>query len=141
MYSLLWRVPSGLDPLRERFEQHIKKAGLASVEKTVGAGEEAAVDPKAYVDSLLAVHNKNSELVNKAFKGDQGFIASLDKACREFVNRNKACPSANKSPELLAKFADAVLRKSNKASEDADMDQSLLDTVRLVPSHIVASTR
>ncbi|GAA6013402.1 hypothetical protein JCM10207_008831 [Rhodosporidiobolus poonsookiae] len=142
MYLLLSRIPSGLDPLRERFEQHVKKAGLDSVERAVGAAAsaegagakekedaQAAVEPKAYVESLLAVHRKNNELVGKAFRGDQGFVASLDRACREFVNRNKACSSPNKSPELLAKFADSLLRKSNKASEDADIEQALTDTM------------
>ncbi|GAA6043698.1 hypothetical protein JCM8097_007485 [Rhodosporidiobolus ruineniae] len=142
MYLLLSRIPSGLDPLRTRFEAHVKKAGLGSVERTVGgaasaegAGEkekedaQAAVEPKAYVDSLLAVYRKNNELVAKAFRGDQGFVASLDRACREFVNRNKACSSPNKSPELLAKYADSLLRKSNKASEDADVEKALTDTM------------
>lgn len=99
MYLLLSRIPNGLDPLRERFEQHVKKAGLDSVERAVGAAaaapaegdakgaaaaekRESAVEPKAYVDSLLAVHKKNSELVGKAFRGDQGFVASLDRVRR-----------------------------------------------------------
>ncbi|BGP43648.1 ubiquitin ligase (cullin) of SCF [Rhodotorula kratochvilovae] len=159
MYFLLSRIPSGLDPLRERFEAHVKKAGLDSVERAVGAassssaagtpapgegdrdvkpaaaaakdaaGKDAGVEPKAYVDSLLAVHRKNNELVAKAFRGDQGFVASLDRACREYVNRNKACASPNKSPELLARYADSLLRKSNKASEDADVEQALTDTM------------
>ncbi|GAA5868774.1 hypothetical protein JCM8547_005374 [Rhodosporidiobolus lusitaniae] len=142
MYLLLSRIPSGLDPLRERFEAHVKKAGLDSVERAVGAAAsaegagakekeeaQAAVEPRAYVESLLAVHRKNNELVGKAFRGDQGFVASLDRACREFVNRNKACASPNKSPELLAKFADSLLRKSNKASEDADVEKALTDTM------------
>lgn len=51
-------------------------------------------------------------------------------ACREFVNRNAACTAANKSPELLAKYADGLLKKSNKASEEADLEQALADTVR-----------
>ncbi|GAA5845367.1 hypothetical protein JCM9279_004858 [Rhodotorula babjevae] len=163
MYLLLSRIPSGLDPLRERFEMHVKKAGLDSVERAVGAaaaggasasangtpapggGEDVkptkeakdkadaaaagGVEPKAYVDSLLAVHRRNNELVSKAFRGDQGFVASLDRACREYVNRNKACASPNKSPELLARYADSLLRKSNKASEDADVEQALVDTM------------
>ncbi|KAL8277545.1 hypothetical protein RQP46_009977 [Phenoliferia psychrophenolica] len=129
MYLLLSRIPNGLDPLRERFELHVKKAGLESVEKTAGAEE--STDPKAYVDSLLSVHKKNAALVDKAFRGDSGFVASLDKACREFVNRNKACPSASRSPELLAKYADGLLRKSNKTSEEADLEQALADTMRV----------
>ncbi|GAA6059887.1 hypothetical protein JCM10212_005270 [Sporobolomyces blumeae] len=138
MYCLLSRIPSGLDPLRERFEQHVKKAGLESIERAVGsasaaegAKEDAQVEPKAYVDSLLAVHKKNGELVTKAFRGDQGFVASLDRACREFVNRNKACSSPNKSPELLAKYTDSLLKKNNKQTEDADMEQALTDTMTI----------
>lgn len=38
MYLLLSRIPNGLDPLRERFETHVKKAGTGSVEKTTGEG-------------------------------------------------------------------------------------------------------
>ncbi|SCZ98135.1 BZ3500_MvSof-1268-A1-R1_Chr3-3g06598 [Microbotryum saponariae] len=128
MYLLLSRIPNGLDPLRERFEQHVKKAGLASVEKVVGESAEG-VEPKAYVEALLSVHSNNAELVQKAFKGDQGFVGSLDRACREFVNRNKACLNANKSPELLAKHADGLLKKSNKASEDDDLEKSLTETM------------
>ncbi|KAK4051653.1 ubiquitin ligase (cullin) of SCF [Microbotryomycetes sp. JL201] len=130
MYLLLSRIPSGLDPLRENFEQHVKKSGLDSVEKAVGEAVDA-VEPKAYVDALLHIHKKNAELVAKAFRGDVGFVASLDKACREYVNRNKACPPSmpNRSPELLARYADALLKKSNKASEDADIEQALADTM------------
>lgn len=102
MYLLLSRIQNGLDPLRERFEAHVKKAGLESVEKTAGASADGAVsaqpylggspltarfrfqDPKAYVDSLLSVHKKNAELVTKAFRGDSGFVASLDKVCLVF---------------------------------------------------------
>lgn len=58
-------------------------------------------------------------------------MASNAQACREYVNRNAACPTANKSPELVARFADGLLRKSNKASEEADVEQALTDTVRL----------
>jgi cullin 1 len=33
MYSLLARIPDGLNPLRSRFELHVKKAGLSAIEK------------------------------------------------------------------------------------------------------------
>ncbi|KAM0751648.1 Cullin-domain-containing protein [Meredithblackwellia eburnea MCA 4105] len=130
MYLLLSRINNGLDPLRERFEQHVKKAGLDSVEKAVGDSAEGP-EPKTYVDSLLSVHKKNAELVTKAFRGDSGFVASLDKACREFVNRNKACPTASKSPELVARYADGLLRKSNKAGEEVDLELALVDTMKV----------
>ncbi|KAI5117366.1 hypothetical protein M0805_002479 [Coniferiporia weirii] len=129
MYALLSRIPEGLEPLRKKFEEHVKKAGLSAVEKLVSGGDGAAdenIDQKAYVDALLGVHTKNSETVNRSFRGEAGFVASLDKACREFVNRNAATgTSSSKSPELLAKHADALLRKSNKVAEEGDLEGAL----------------
>ncbi|KAG6918745.1 hypothetical protein DXG01_011936 [Tephrocybe rancida] len=129
MYALLSRIPDGLEPLRKRFEEHVKNAGLAAVSRLVGeaeAGSLESLDPKAYVDALLEVHKKNSETVQRSFRGEAGFVASLDKACREFVNRNAATgPSNTKSPELLARHADLLLRKNNKVAEEGDLEGAL----------------
>lgn len=128
MYALLSRIPEGLEPLRKRFEGHVKQAGLSSISKLVGEGETNAenVDPKAYVDALLEVHRKNSDTVQRSFKSEAGFAASLDKACREFVNRNAATgASSTKSPELIAKHADMLLRKNNKMAEEDDLEGAL----------------
>ena len=128
MYSLLSRIPDGLDPLRKKFESHVKQAGSTAISKLVGEGG-ATVDtlePKAYVDALLDVHQKNSEIVNRSFKSEAGFAASLDKACRDFVNRNAATGSSStKSPELIAKHADLLLRKNNKMAEENDLEGAL----------------
>lgn len=127
MYALLSRIPEGLEPLRKKFEEHVKAAGLAAVSKLVGTdGAAVDLDPKAYVDALLAVHQKNSETVVRSFRGEAGFAASLDKACRAFVNRNAATGSSNaKSPELIAKHADLLLRKNNKMAEEGDLEGAL----------------
>ena len=92
MYVLLSRIPGGLEPLRRIFEEHMKKVGQIAVSKLVGERTESAdgLVPKAYVDSLFDVHVKNSERVSRCFKGDAGFVISLDQACREFMNRNAA---------------------------------------------------
>ncbi|KAF5388288.1 hypothetical protein D9615_000826 [Tricholomella constricta] len=128
MYALLARIPEGLEPLRKRFEIHVKKAGLTAVSKLVEAGDGGAdsIDAKAYVDALLEAHRKNSEIVARSFKGEAGFAASLDKACREFVNRNAATGSSStKSSELIAKHADMLLRKNNKMAEEGDLEAAL----------------
>jgi len=128
MYSLLSRIPEGLEPLRKKFETHVKKAGIGAVSKLV---EETGnnvdfLDPKAYVDALLEVHYKNTETINRSFRGEAGFLASLDKACREFVNKNPATgTSSSKSPELLAKHTDLLLRKNNKLAEEMDLEDAL----------------
>ncbi|KAJ7033020.1 Cullin, partial [Mycena alexandri] len=139
MYALLARIPEGLEPLRRKFEAHVKTAWLAAVEGVAGGAGAAAdadaeetatkggeLDPKAYVDALLAVHEKNAATVARSFKGEAGFAAALDKACREFVNRNAATgTSAAKSLELLAKHADMLLRKSNKMAGEGDLEGAL----------------
>ena len=133
MYSLLSRSPEGLEPLRRKFEEHAKKIGLAAVSILVGTDPTAieALEPKIYVDTLIEVCTKLSETVNRCFKGDVGFVASLDRACRAFVNRNAATgTSSRKSPELLAKHADALLRKNNKLSEEDDLEGALNRVVR-----------
>jgi cullin 1 len=140
MYALLSRIPEGLEPLRKKFEEHVKKAGLAAVAKLLGEGSEGvdSLDPKAYVDALLEVHRKNSDTVTRSFRGEAGFVASLDKACREFVNRNAATGSSTtKSPELLAKHADMLLRKNNKMAEEEDLEGALN---RVVSTSIVGRT-
>ncbi|KAJ3077130.1 hypothetical protein HK102_005291 [Quaeritorhiza haematococci] len=153
MYGLLSRVPDGLEKLRMIFETHVRRQGLSAIEKVAEAaassnsadkgddeeeekpaakkkgkaGEKSdAVDPKVYVDALLSVHKKYSDLVNVAFRGEAGFVASLDKACREFVNRNRVCKAgSSKSPELLARFCDALLRKSSKVAEEGEVEDVL----------------
>lgn len=140
MYALLSRIQEGLEPLRKKFEEHVKKAGLTAVSKLVGEGSDGVdgLDPKAYVDALLEVHRKNSETVTRSFRGEAGFVASLDKACREFVNRNAATgTSTTKSPELLAKHADMLLRKNNKMAEEEDLEGALnrvVNTLRFLSS-------
>ncbi|KAG8788187.1 hypothetical protein FRC15_005626 [Serendipita sp. 397] len=134
MYALLARIPEGLEPLRKKFEDHVKRAGQAAIAKLVGEGGANAdsLEPKVYVDALLEVYRKNQHTVQRSFKNEMGFVAALDKACRDFVNRNAATgTSTTKSPELLAKHADALLRKSNKLAEEVELEEALNQTMVL----------
>lgn len=124
MYSLLSRIPDGLEPLRTRFEAHVRKAGLAAVAKV--AADADKLEPKVYVDALLEIHTQYQGLVERAFNKEPDFTRSLDNACKEFVNRNEVCKSgSNKSPELLAKYTDVLLRKSSTGVEEAELENTL----------------
>lgn len=125
MYNLLARIPDGLDPLRNRFETHVRKAGLSAVQK-VQSSEGDKLEPKVYVDALLECHTQYSGLVGRAFNDEPEFTRSLDNACKEFVNRNEVCKSgSSKSPELLAKYTDVLLRKSSTSIEEAELERTL----------------
>ena len=93
--------------------------------------KKSEIDPKTYADSLLQVYTKFNTICTNIFQAEAGFSASLDKACREFVNRNPMCPDgSSKSSELLAKHSDSLLRKSSKNNEDSEMETLLNGIVR-----------
>jgi len=135
MYNLLSRIQNGLEPLKANFEKHVHKVGMSSIEEVA---KTAISDPKQYVDELLKVYKKFNSLVVGPFRSDSGFVAALDKACRRFINDNMVCKlarSASKSPELLTKFTDLILKKSNHNQEEQEMD-NLLNDVMVVFKYI-----
>jgi len=125
MFSLVSRIQDGLPELRIRLEEHISLQGMSAIER---GGEVAHTDPKVYVTTILDVHRKYNAMVMSAFNNDAGFVAALDKACGKFINANavtKAANSSSKSPELLAKYCDLLLKKSAKNPEEAELEDTL----------------
>ena len=126
-YTLLSRIANGLEPLRNIFEDHVKKSGLNAISKLID-GSEGTVNgpnPKAYVRVFLDTHSKNLETVMRRFGGDAEFVTSFDKAFGEIFNQNAATSgSTTKAAELLARYIDILLSKNNK--EDCE---SILDRV------------
>ena len=138
MFSLVSRTQDGLSELRIRLEEHIFLQGMSAIE---GAGDVAHPDPKVYVTKILDVYRKYNAMVMSAFNNDAGFVASLHKACSKFINDNavtKAAKAAwSKSPELLAKYCDLLLKKSAKNPEEAELE----DTLNQVVSFVLYSNR
>lgn len=152
MFALLSRVPDTLGPLRETFENHVKEEGHLATRKIAEslcistepgeARERSAstisieerkieLDPKVYSDALLQVYSKFNVICKNTFNSDGGFATSLDKACREFVNRNALCiEGSSKSSELMARYCDSLLRKTNKMNEDSEMEILLKGVVQ-----------
>ncbi|XP_028817606.1 cullin-1b isoform X1 [Denticeps clupeoides] len=125
MYNLVSRISDGLGELKTLLETHIHNQGLAAVEK---CGDSALNDPKIYVQTILDVHRKYNALVMSAFNNDAGFVAALDKACGKFINNNaitKMAQTSSKSPELLARYCDSLLKKSSKNPEEAELEDTL----------------
>jgi cullin 1 len=136
MYSLLSRIPQELTPLQSILQTHVQHVGETSVQEVANA---ALNDPKLYVETLLKVFKKYNAMVVNAFKNDPNFVSSLDKACRKFVNDNSVCKtsanSSSKSPELLARYTDLLLKKSAKTPEEQEME-GLLNDVMVIFKYI-----
>lgn len=124
MFRLLERVPEGVQPMLNELENHITQAGLADM---VAAADIITVDSEKYVERLLDLFRKFSQLVHDAFLDDPRFLTARDKAFKAVVNditvfklelnigRNtsgKAVAPESKCPELLANYCDMLLRRT-----------------------------
>uniref|UniRef100_A0A671R6G8 Cullin-5 n=1 Tax=Sinocyclocheilus anshuiensis TaxID=1608454 RepID=A0A671R6G8_9TELE len=124
MFSLMDKVPSGIEPMLKDLEDHIMSAGLADM---VASAETITTDSEKYVEQLLTLFNRFSKLVKEAFKDDPRFLTARDKAYKAVVNDTtifklelplkqkgvglKTQPES-KCPELLANYCDMLLRKT-----------------------------
>ncbi|XP_034095306.1 cullin-5-like isoform X1 [Gymnodraco acuticeps] len=124
MFSLMDKVPSGIEPMLKDLEDHICNAGLADM---VAAAETITTDSEKYVEQLLTLFNRFSKLVKEAFQDDPRFLTARDKAYKAVVNDAtifklelptkqkgvgmKTQPES-KCPELLANYCDMLLRKT-----------------------------
>jgi len=89
-------------------------------------GNDAIADPKLYVQTILDVHKIYHALAQDSFKNDAGFVKALDQACRKFINSNeitKITKSPSKSPELLAKYCDSLLKKSTNNRDENELNE------------------
>ncbi|KAK0436828.1 Cullin [Desarmillaria tabescens] len=121
----LSRIHKELDLSRKKLEERVKHAGLDAVSALVGENG-GTPDLQGYVDALLEVRTRYLAFVAQNLKGDPACMASIDKACRDFVNKNATTgTSTNVSPELLVKYADLVLRKNNKLVKEQDVEVAL----------------
>ena len=130
MYQLVSRIPEGLGEMKQRLEIHISSKGIFAIQLL---GANAHNDPKQYVTTILGVHAKYKNLVEEAFGSEPGFVASLDKACGKFINKNAVTDapqtSSTKSPELLAKYCDILLKKNAKNPEEGELEETLNQVV------------
>ncbi|KAF8568617.1 hypothetical protein P879_04622 [Paragonimus westermani] len=125
MYRLVGHFPNGMRTLVSMVEDHVAEKGSEALRQVA---QSALNDPKLFIDTILRVHRKNYNLVLSAFACDPAFARALDKGCERFINRNavtELAGSARKSPELLAKYADFLLKKSPKDMQIDDLEETL----------------
>ncbi|KAL4222998.1 Cullin-2 [Mactra antiquata] len=120
MYTLLKPINGGLGVLVKEVEEHIKSFGMEAVRNLKGVDV-----PAQFVESMLEVHSKYTELIKKVFGTDQQFVGALDKACATAINYKSNPKTPCRSPELLAKYCDNLLKKSSKGSSESEIDDLL----------------
>ncbi|KAH3674233.1 hypothetical protein WICMUC_003475 [Wickerhamomyces mucosus] len=141
MFSLFNRIPSTLDPLAATFSEYIKIQGNKAIEnlKNDYSNElnkngitptsiliTKQIDPKQYIRSLIQVYKTFQDIVATAFQNNPIFVKALDSACRDYINENSiAKPNGSRqnsrTPDLLAKYSDTLLKRSKDADSTTDM--------------------
>ncbi|CAL1289547.1 unnamed protein product [Larinioides sclopetarius] len=129
LYLLLKSIPSAAEALIQELQQHITKNGLEAVNAL--RGDNVSIIPQAFVESLLAVHDKFSSLIKTVFSGDQQFVGALDKACAAVINHKGNPKLMCRSPELLAKYCDSLLKKNAKTCSENEVENKLTQSITI----------
>uniref|UniRef100_A0A6B0VG44 Putative cullin n=1 Tax=Ixodes ricinus TaxID=34613 RepID=A0A6B0VG44_IXORI len=87
------------------------------------------VSPQHFVEAVLQVHSTYQNLVKEVFQGDQQFVGALDKACATIINNRGNTKQPCRSPELLAKYCDALLKKSAKGISESEVEDRLTQSI------------
>ncbi|ALC46200.1 Cul-5 [Drosophila busckii] len=146
MFRLLDRVVDGegVEAMMGDLQRHIKSAGLADMQS---ASEIITQDSEKYVERLLELFNKFSDLVHNAFNDDPRFLTARDIAFKMVVNDTsvfkmelptsianrgvKYTAPESKCPELLANYCDMLLRRTplSKRLTSEQIDARLRDVL------------
>lgn len=112
MYKLLKPIEGGLKTLIQQVQSRITQIGLETIKQVTTSNN----PPKAFVESFIQVYKKHLDLIGNIFNSDQLFVSALDKACAAIINHRLNPQQPCRSPELLAKYCDCLLRKPSSSS-------------------------
>ncbi|XP_063220208.1 cullin-2 isoform X2 [Bacillus rossius redtenbacheri] len=124
MYLLLRLVDNGISVLVSELLEHIKAKGLEAV-----AGLKGENVYMQFIENSLAVYDKYRGIINDVFDHDQSLLGSLDKACSFVINHRQVPKQPCRSPEMLAKYCDTLLKKSSKGLSESEMEEKLTKSI------------
>ena len=146
MYRLLKPISGAQQVLLDAVQAHIKQQGLEAISGLKGESVSFRFSyffssnctftiflqffqmAQEFVENILDVHRKYRQLILEVFLGDQQFIGALDKACTAVINHREPKQQA-KAPELLAKYCDTLLKKSQKGISESEIDDKLNNSI------------
>ncbi|GMT10094.1 hypothetical protein PFISCL1PPCAC_1391, partial [Pristionchus fissidentatus] len=126
LHRLMKHTPTGMDVVVACIDEHIRSEGLADMRTSAAT---ITTDPEKYVAALLNLFDRFSILVRDAFEDDPKLLTTRDKAFEHILNdtsifalqleisnektrKSGRVSIESKCPELLANYADLLLRRT-----------------------------
>uniref|UniRef100_A0AC35TVZ3 Cullin_Nedd8 domain-containing protein n=1 Tax=Rhabditophanes sp. KR3021 TaxID=114890 RepID=A0AC35TVZ3_9BILA len=120
----LYTLSLGTPDAELHFTTDLKKyISTYGVEKINGIADDAKDDPKMYLTSIIQIYNQFTSVVQTSFKNDKAYVEALDKAFQEIINANDR--HGKKTHELVAKYADTILKKTNRIGDSCELDDNI----------------
>lgn len=126
LYILIRRLNEGCKKMADIFHDHIFENGKDSIELMA-----RGCTPQEYVDALLVVYRKFTNIVSNNLSSDQNFTDALNRAMTKMVNSTGDTKKYPRSSELLVRHADHILRKGNKNSSLSEIEDQLRNFIDL----------
>lgn len=126
MYTLLQPIENGLTKLIATLNEHIKQEGMRILSGL--KGENIHVQ---FVEQMLEIHKKYKQIISEVFSNDQLFCSAMDKACATVINARITERAPCRSPELLSKYCDSLLKKSSKGISESEIDEKLTASITI----------
>ncbi|XP_077299793.1 cullin 2 [Arctopsyche grandis] len=123
VYTLLRTLPGALRPLLDVTFNHIKDQGLKGMVDLKGESAH-----NQFVEQMLTIYDKYKDLFSQVFESDQLFMGALDKACSAVIN-SRQNEQTCRSPELLARYCDSLLRKSSRGVTESEAEEKLASSI------------
>ncbi|EDV26756.1 uncharacterized protein TRIADDRAFT_22645 [Trichoplax adhaerens] len=125
LYKLLRLVDNGLKVMLQEIESHIKRIGKLLV---INLFRKTCED---YVNAMLKVSDRFSTLIQQAFEEDPEFKTIFGKAIRAVINHSNSSSTPIRAAEILARYADILLKKGSKNWSDAELDDKQSHVINL----------
>ncbi|XP_046844381.1 cullin-2-like isoform X2 [Xenia sp. Carnegie-2017] len=122
-------VESHVALLESECRQMIKEENLEGLEAICCIDKEKT--PANFVRALLQVHRKYLDLINTTFSGEKAFLMAFNKAFYVVVNSDKSGQKSSQSAELLARFADSILKKNQRNMSENEQEENMADIILL----------
>lgn len=140
LFRLYARVTDALQPIANTLKRHVhaegmelvreQKARVEAAAKTSSAAASAVADKPDFIQALLALHDRYTDLVSSCFGDHVTFARALKEAFEVFVNQQVGKSS---TAELFAGYCDELLRVKGAGARmsESDVEEQLDKLVQL----------